>query len=446
MTAASGPSRLRASARSMSARTRRLSSPVSTQAASAASFWAAADEFAGRPVGIHRTDDAGSTTGEGREDEESRRFHLEVHDALARHVLREVRVADGQLGDRAPLRTEEPRCRRRHPDVVPVSEPLRSLDERRDRLVVGDRGIPVVDEEARGRLEAHRARCVMTRSPRPISGWSAPHDPTRMKVGRSVIARISATTISTLSVPMPVETTDTRWPRYRPVAEANSRCRCSSSMDSKREAIRRGPIGVTGEEDVLGQFAWTESDVVLPFSGWDRDPAIRRAFDAVVRVRQDLFLAHVAASLARNSAEDSPAFSRASSRVDRAWPTLSRGSARRAGAASVDGPANVASRAGDPGRQPAPRLLPAEEGHGQRSGRDRQRACRARRRRHRPANGAARDRRNRLPAAGRRRPVDAGRARRLHCAGWRTAPRAIGSPAWTIAAGSSTDDHRRSVR
>ena len=41
-----------------------------------------------------------------------------------------------------------------------------------------------------------------------------------------------------------------------------------------------GPIGVTGEEDVLGQFAWTESDVVLPFSGWDRDPAIRGAFDA----------------------------------------------------------------------------------------------------------------------------------------------------------------------
>ncbi len=39
------------------------------------------------------------------------------------------------------------------PDVIPVSEPLRCLDERRDRLVVGDRGVPVVDEEARGRLE-----------------------------------------------------------------------------------------------------------------------------------------------------------------------------------------------------------------------------------------------------------------------------------------------------
>ena len=27
-----------------------------------------------------------------------------------------------------------------------------------------------------------------------------------------------------------------------------------------------GPIRVAGEEDVLGQFTWTESDVVLPFS------------------------------------------------------------------------------------------------------------------------------------------------------------------------------------
>ncbi len=74
-----------------------------------------------------------------------------------------------------------------------------------------------------------------------------------------------------------------------------------------------GPIGITGEEDVLGQFAWTESDVVLPFAGWDRNSTIREGFDAGIRVRQDPSLAQVAASLARNSAEDSPAFSRASS-------------------------------------------------------------------------------------------------------------------------------------
>ena len=53
----------------------------------------------------------------------------------------------------------------------------------------------------------------MITSPSAISGWSAPHEPTRTNVGRSVIARISAITISTLSVPIPVETTETRWPR-----------------------------------------------------------------------------------------------------------------------------------------------------------------------------------------------------------------------------------------
>ena len=84
------------------------------------------------------------------------------------------------------------------------------------------------------------------------------------------------------------------------------------------------PVLVTREEDVLGQFARTEIDVVLPFSGGDRNSAIREGFDAVVRVRQDPSLAQVAASLARNSAEDRTAFSRASSRVRTRLATLSR--------------------------------------------------------------------------------------------------------------------------
>jgi hypothetical protein len=41
-----------------------------------------------------------------------------------------------------------------------------------------------------------------------------------------------------------------------------------------------GSVGIPGEEDVLGQFAWTESDVILPFAIRERD--------AVVRVRQVL--------------------------------------------------------------------------------------------------------------------------------------------------------------
>ena len=45
---------------------------------------------------------------------------------------------------------------------------------------------------------------------------------------------------------------------------------------------QRRSIGITGEEDVLGQFARPEFDVVLPFSGADRDPAIW-VYDAVTR-------------------------------------------------------------------------------------------------------------------------------------------------------------------
>ena len=48
-----------------------------------------------------------------------------------------------------------------------------------------------------------------------------------------------------------------------------------------------GPVRVTGEEDVLGQLSWTESDVILPFSDRDRDPAVRDLFAAGIRVRQD---------------------------------------------------------------------------------------------------------------------------------------------------------------
>jgi hypothetical protein len=77
------------------------------------------------------------------------------------------------------------------------------------------------------------------------------------------------------------------------------------------------PIRVAGEEDVLGQVSRSESDVVLPFPFWDRNTAISWAIDAGFRVRQNLSLAHVAASLARNSAEDRPRFVRESSVAER---------------------------------------------------------------------------------------------------------------------------------
>jgi len=42
----------------------------------------AADEVAGRAVRIDRTNDAGSAAAEGREDEECRRFHLDIRDSV----------------------------------------------------------------------------------------------------------------------------------------------------------------------------------------------------------------------------------------------------------------------------------------------------------------------------------------------------------------------------
>src|SRR5688500_16544322 len=69
-----------------------------------------------------------------------------------------------------------------------------------------------------------------------MSSRRTPHDPMRMNVGRSVIARISAMTISTLSVPMPVDRHEMRLPLYVPVADANSRLRCCRSTVSKRSA------------------------------------------------------------------------------------------------------------------------------------------------------------------------------------------------------------------
>jgi hypothetical protein len=92
--------------------------------------------------------------------------------------------------------------------VIALPKPFGGLDEGDHRLVVRHGGIAVVDEPARRGLEP-TAPVEITRSPRPISGWRPPHEPTRMSVGRFVMARISAITISTLSVPIP----STRWIR-----------------------------------------------------------------------------------------------------------------------------------------------------------------------------------------------------------------------------------------
>ena len=125
-----------------------------------------------------------------------------------------------------------------------------------------------------------------------------------------------------------------------------------------------GSIGVTGEEDVLGQFAWTESDVVLPFSGWDRDPAIRG-----FSTRLSAF-GKTSSSLTwlLRWRETRPRIVPRSHERQAEWIVLGSRSAELAGV--VGGPPawppNVASRPAIRARQPAARLLPAEEGHGHR--------------------------------------------------------------------------------
>ena len=209
----------------------------------------------------------------------------------------------------------------------------------------------------------------MTRSPRSISGWSAPHDPTRMKVGRSVIARISATTISTLSVPIPVDTTDTRWPRYVPVAEANSRCRCSSSMESKREAIREVRSGSPGRRMYSASLpVRVRCGTAVPLSGI----AMRRSLGLSTRVsafgKTSPSLTW-RASLARNSGEDSPAILRASStaharfdaRTTARSPTHgARSRTRRSPRAAADRAADRRQPGRHPGAQEPARLASAE--------------------------------------------------------------------------------------
>ena len=79
-----------------------------------------------------------------------------------------------------------------------------------------------------------------------------------------------------------------------------------------------GPVRVTGEEDVLGQVAWTESDVVLPFSV---GIAMRRSRGLSTRVSA---FGKTSPSLTcelrwrETRARIVPRLSRASSRVERA--------------------------------------------------------------------------------------------------------------------------------
>ena len=197
-----------------------------------------------------------------------------------------------------------------------MTESLRGLDERHDRLVIGDRGIPIVDEEAGGRFEADRTggdgqvsqvHLRLQRPTRPDTDEGGPFRD-RQDLGHDDLDVVGADPGRDDRDPLTSKRPGDRGELPVLVLELDGiEARCDPG----------GSIRVAGEEDVLGQVSRSESDVVLPFPFWDRYPAISRAIDAGFRVRQDLSLAHVAASLARNSAEDRPLFVRESSVAER---------------------------------------------------------------------------------------------------------------------------------
>ena len=82
-------------------------------------------------------------------------------------------------------------------------------------------------------------------------------------------------TISTLSVPMPVETTEMRRPRCQPVTELNSRWRRATSTESRSAGDAVGPVRVAGQEDVVRHLAGREVDVVLAIGVGQRDQGVR---------------------------------------------------------------------------------------------------------------------------------------------------------------------------
>ncbi len=275
-----------------------------------------------------------------------------------------------------------------------------------------------------------------------------------MKVGRSVIARISATAISTLSVPMPGR--HDRDP-LAPVRPGGRRELAVPVLHLDRVEARGdpgGPILVTGEEDVLGQVARAESDVVLPVPFGDRDPAIAGVSTRVSAFGKTSPRSCGVLRWRETRPRIVPRFSRASSRVDaRSSPCVGHAQAHaqrhaqppRVGRAPPAGRRRPARdrRAGQPAGHPT---LPSRrrawrrrsDGHGDRRDADQE---------HRRQPGAGpRQAGDRVAEAGGadrpRRPVAGGRRRRARR--WRSPGRPRSAPR-TTAAGSSTTTTKHAV-
>jgi hypothetical protein len=91
--------------------------------------------------------------------------------------------------------------------VIDVAEPLGGRNEGRDDAIVGDGG-----ESSRTYSLVvpswRTAPVVITRSPKAISGWIPPQEPTRIQVSAPTRAS-SSTAMAAEGLPIPVELTET---------------------------------------------------------------------------------------------------------------------------------------------------------------------------------------------------------------------------------------------
>ena len=108
-----------------------------------------------------------------------------------------------------------------------------------------------------------------------MSSRRTPHEPMRMNVGRCVSARTSATTISTLSVPMPVAMTEIAQAAM-PAGDGVELAVATGDLDRVEQAGDAvGAVGVPGQEDVVRDLAGGEVDVVLAIGVGQRDQRVR---------------------------------------------------------------------------------------------------------------------------------------------------------------------------
>ena len=177
----------------------------------------------------------------------------------------------------------------------------------------------------------------------------------------------------------------------------------------------------------------------------DADSEGQWGFRRGIRVRQDLSLAHVRAVLARNSGEDSPGFSRASSTAECASLSVTSRSGhaqRRRRGPGWGGRARRAGEGGDSLRRDRPAAGGCGVAAGRSPGRTARRCRGAKPARRQPPAGAPARRRSQRRAARRPRLVARMTSARRRPS---TSPRADGSLPSTMSAGSVTVTLERAV-